>query len=46
MAKITNLNAAGIDISAKEHLVAVPEDRDKENVRTFIFWRDGLNSAI
>ena len=41
MAKLYNLNAAGIDISVKEHVVAVPEDRDKENVRTFgTFTRD------
>jgi len=35
MAKLYNLNAAGIDISVKEFVVAVPEDRDEENVRTF-----------
>ena len=33
--KLVNLNAAGIDISSKEHVVAVPEDRAKESVRTF-----------
>jgi len=33
--KLVNLNAAGIDISSKEHVVAVPEDRAKETVRTF-----------
>jgi len=27
---LVNLNAAGIDISSKEHVVAVPEDRAKE----------------
>jgi len=35
MANLLNLNAAGIDISSKEHVVAVPADRDKQNVRTF-----------
>lgn len=35
MAKIYNLNAAGIDISVKEYVVAVPEDREENNVRTF-----------
>lgn len=41
MAKILNPNAAGIDISSKEHYVAVPEDRSKENVRCFQgFTRD------
>lgn len=39
--KLVNLNAAGIDISSKEHVVAVPEDRSKESVRTFLgFTRD------
>ena len=30
-----NLNAAGIDCGATEHLVAVPEDRDPQPVRSF-----------
>lgn len=30
-----NLNAAGIDIGSERHLVAVPEDRDKDSVREF-----------
>ena len=39
--KLVHLNAAGIDISSKEHVVAVPEDRAKESVRTFQgFTRD------
>jgi transposase len=39
--KIVNLNAAGIDISSKEHVVAVPEDRSEKSVRTFPgFTRD------
>ncbi len=32
---LVNLNAAGIDISSREHVVAVPEDRAKESVKTF-----------
>ena len=28
-----NLNAAGIEVGATEHWVAVPEDRDEEPVR-------------
>ncbi len=32
---IVNPNAAGIDVGAKEHLVAVPCDRDPKPVRTF-----------
>jgi transposase len=35
MSKIVNPNAAGIDISTKEHYVAVPEGRSKESVRCF-----------
>lgn len=35
MSKIINPNAAGIDISTKEHYVAVPEGRSKEDVRCF-----------
>src|SRR5215468_8468744 len=30
-----NLNAAGIEVGATEHWVAVPEDRDEESVRRF-----------
>jgi hypothetical protein len=41
MSKIVNPNAAGIDISTKEHYVAVPEGRSKESVRCFqSFTRD------
>lgn len=32
---LIHLNAAGIDIGSKEHYVAVPEDRDKQSVRSF-----------
>ena len=35
MANIMNNNAAGIDISSKDHVVAVPEDRTKDSIRTF-----------
>jgi transposase len=30
-----HLNAAGMDVGATEHWVAVPEDRDEEPVRRF-----------
>ena len=30
-----NPNAAGIDIGANFHLVAIPEDRTEENIRKF-----------
>ncbi|MBN1188124.1 MAG: transposase [Dehalococcoidales bacterium] len=33
--KQIHLNAAGIDVGAENHYVAVPVDRDKEPVRTF-----------
>ena len=32
---LINPNAAGIDVGAKEHVVAVPPDRDPQPVRTF-----------
>ncbi len=41
MTNILNLDAAGIDVSAKEHYVAVPEDRDTESIQCFkSFTRD------
>lgn len=41
MTNLVNLDAAGIDVSAKEHYVAVPEDRDTESIRCFkSFTRD------
>jgi transposase len=41
MTKLINSDACGIDISTKEFVVAVPEDRDTESVRTFqTFTRD------
>ncbi|MEX2565307.1 MAG: IS110 family transposase [Cyclobacteriaceae bacterium] len=39
--KLVNPNASGIDVSSTEHVVAVPEDRTKNSVRTFKgFTRD------
>ena len=35
MPNLQKINAAGIDISAKEHYVAVPEDRDAKSIRCF-----------
>jgi len=35
MNHLFNKNAAGIDISSREHYVAVPKDRAKDNVRCF-----------
>ena len=35
MTNLVNSNASGIDVSSKEHVVAVPEDRDEQSVRTF-----------
>jgi len=32
---LVNADAAGIDVGAKEHLVAVPCDRDPQPIRTF-----------
>jgi transposase len=34
-------NAAGIDVGAKEHVVAVPCDRDPRPVRTFQAFYSG-----
>ncbi|PTM03889.1 MAG: IS110 family transposase, partial [Bacteroidetes bacterium] len=39
--KLVNPNAAGIDVASNEHVVAVPEDKSKDSVRTFKgFTRD------
>jgi transposase len=43
MAKIVNPNAAGIDISSKDHYVAVPEDKSEE-VRRFGAFTEDLHS--
>ncbi len=37
-----NINAAGIDIGSKEIVVAVPEERDKEFIKTFGTFTDDL----
>jgi transposase len=44
MRKLLKLNASGIDISTKEHVVAVPEGRDKKNVRTFGTYTKDLHA--
>jgi transposase len=33
--KLVNPNASGIDVSSTEHVVAVPEDRTKDSIRSF-----------
>lgn len=43
MAKIVNPNAAGIDIASAVHYVAVPEERCKENVRSFKSFTQDLH---
>jgi len=43
MSKLINPNAAGIDISTKEHYVAVPEGRSKEDVRCFKSYTEDLH---
>jgi transposase len=43
MSKIVNPNAAGIDISSKEHYVAVPEGRSDEDVRCFQSFTEDLH---
>lgn len=35
MPNLVNSNACGIDVSSKEHVVAIPNDRDDQPVRTF-----------
>ena len=39
-----NLNAAGIDIGAESHWVAVPADRDPTPVRAFSSFSAGLQA--
>jgi transposase len=38
-----NPNAAGIDIEANFHLVAIPEDRAEENIRKFAPFTSDLH---
>ena len=41
--EVKNANAAGIDISATEHQVCVPSDRDSDSNRTFGVYTDDLH---
>jgi transposase len=43
MAKVINLNAAGIDVSSREHYVAVPEGRSSNDVRCFQSYTQDLH---
>lgn len=44
---IINPNAAGIDVSSKDHVVSVPEGRAKRNIRTYgAFTRDLKKIAL
>lgn len=40
---LVNLNAAGIDVSSREHVVAVPEDRAENSVKTFQSFTSDLH---
>ena len=40
---IINPNAAGIDISSKDYVVSISEDRCKKNIRTFGAFTCNLN---
>lgn len=44
--KHVNLDAAGIDIGATSHFVAVPEGRDKESVREFKSFTKNLHELV
>lgn len=41
--EMINPDAAGIDISSREHYVAVPKDRDKESVKKFGTFTEDLH---
>lgn len=41
--ELVNPDAAGIDISSREHYVAVPIDRDKDNVKRFGTFTEDLH---
>ena len=41
-----NPNAAGIDIGANFHVVAIPEDRAEENIRKFGPFTSGLEVKL
>lgn len=40
--ELTHPNAAGIDIGASSHFVAVPPDRDEQPVREFLSFTEDL----
>jgi transposase len=42
--RVINPNAAGIDVGAKEHYVAVPPDRDEQPVRRFSAFTQDLHN--
>lgn len=42
--RMINPDAAGVDISSREHYVAVPLDRDKESVKKFGTFTEDLHS--
>lgn len=44
--KMTNSNAAGIDVGSKVHYVCVPEDRDTNCVRKFECFTEDLNKMV
>lgn len=44
--RVSEPNAAGIDIGATEVFVAVPSDRDPQPVRRFATFTDALNSLV
>jgi len=46
MDKIQNINASGIDISTREHVVAIPKDRKGPHVRTFNSFTKDLNELV
>lgn len=46
MKKSFNSNAAGIDISSREHVVAVPEDRDNQSVKKYSTFTADLRRLI
>ena len=41
---LINPNAAGIDVGASEHYVAVPQDRDEQPVRRFGAFTEDLHA--
>jgi transposase len=42
--ELINPDAAGIDISSREHYISVPADRDKENVKKFGTFTEDLHA--